>query len=255
MPILMLFLMFLPITSIAQSGVTDEILQHMDDELNIGGDIFSNFQEDIESAQVLEDERFYRFGRFYSVNLGFGITSFLNNRGNAYNDKFPSFMLSLNYFFNFHSSLVMGAELSNHVMDIDFPTVRSTTPIGRINVSMLRAFIGYRYYLETNDLSAIFTNSNPYFTARFEYWYQTNKFQEAGFDKETGGGVGAGIGVGVEFPLKLKERYLGFEMLIHPVSLLDSDSKEYNPTAVGQPGFSDLNGPAYSLFLSINETW
>ena len=43
---------------------------NIDSDLNVGGDIFSDFNEDLEASQVMEDERFYRYSRFFAVNLG-----------------------------------------------------------------------------------------------------------------------------------------------------------------------------------------
>ena len=66
--------------SFAQTPVQDF---NMEDDFNVGGDIFSDFNEDLESSQVMEDERFYRYSRFFSLNLGLGVTSFTGNRGLA----------------------------------------------------------------------------------------------------------------------------------------------------------------------------
>ena len=44
-----------------------------EDDLNISGDIFSDFNEDIESSKIFEDERFYRYGRFYSLAMSMGM--------------------------------------------------------------------------------------------------------------------------------------------------------------------------------------
>ena len=42
----------------------------VDDDLNVGGDIFTDFNEDLEASQVLEDERYYRHGRFFCLPNG-----------------------------------------------------------------------------------------------------------------------------------------------------------------------------------------
>jgi len=47
----------------------------MDDDLTIDGDIFNDFNEDLEATQVLEDERFYRYGRFFQAMIGLGTTT------------------------------------------------------------------------------------------------------------------------------------------------------------------------------------
>ena len=88
---------------------SDQIMQELEDDTTLnGGDIFSDFNEDLESSQVLEDERFYRYGRFFSVNLGGGITTFTGNRGQAYEDNHPTFHLSTNYFLDFQKAIVAG---------------------------------------------------------------------------------------------------------------------------------------------------
>ena len=46
---------------------------------------------------MTEDERFYRYGRFFSFALGLGLTSYDGNRGSAYINQPPSFALQLNY--------------------------------------------------------------------------------------------------------------------------------------------------------------
>jgi hypothetical protein len=73
---LITFILFLfSFNSFAQIGLGfDE-----DDELNVGGDIFQDFNEDLEASQVMEDERFYRYSRFAAVNLGVGVTTFDGN--------------------------------------------------------------------------------------------------------------------------------------------------------------------------------
>lgn len=49
----------------AQAGVPGSLENIEDDDLNIGGDIFNDFNESLDEAQVVEDERFYRYGRFF----------------------------------------------------------------------------------------------------------------------------------------------------------------------------------------------
>ena len=61
------------------------------DDLNIGGDIFSDFNEDLEDKQMMEDERFFKYGRFFSFSLYMGLTSFDGNRGSIYNNDPPTF--------------------------------------------------------------------------------------------------------------------------------------------------------------------
>ena len=121
---------------------------------------------------------------------------------------------------------------------------------------MLRAFFGYRYYIDTSDLGTAITFSNPYFVGRFEYWYTTNKFVDlSGLDDETGGGVGLGLGFGLEFPIKLRESYLGVEFLIHQVNFFDKYTQDYAPKNPDGPGYEDLTGKAWTVLVSYVINW
>ncbi len=256
-----LLLFCLSSSSFTQSQVSDEILESMDDDLSVGNDIFTDFQENVESAQILEDERFYRYGRFFSVNLGIGHTTFTGNRGTAFKDKFPTFHFSLTYFLDFLSAINFGVEFSKHQMTIDFQTRRfpRTDEIGAIDVSIIRPFLAYRFYIDTSNLSSVFTYSNPYFTGRVEYWYQTNKFLDSPTiiegGQEKGGGLGGGFGFGLEFPLEFKKRYLGIEALVHPVNYFDGDVTSWRPSTGNTVGYDDLKGLGWSVKTTFNLTW
>jgi hypothetical protein len=56
-----------PSQTFAQEAAND-IFAADDDDLNVGGDIFTDFSEDVENAKLVEDERFYRYGRFFCFN-------------------------------------------------------------------------------------------------------------------------------------------------------------------------------------------
>ncbi|MBT3584924.1 MAG: hypothetical protein HN509_08455 [Halobacteriovoraceae bacterium] len=229
-----------------------------EDDLNIGGDIFNDFNEDVEAAQVLEDERFYRYGRFFSFQVGLGLTSFDGNRGNAYENDPPTFNLGLNYFLDFASSFGMGFDFSKHHIFIDFPTLAFADPVGLIDVSMFRVYFAYRYYIDTSNLGTAITYANPYFVGRMEYWYVTNKFRDqTNLGDDNGGGLGFGFGFGGEFPIKLKESYIGVEFVFHTVNFHDKFTQNYkaplsNPDG---PGFDDLSGNAYSTVISYVINW
>ena len=193
---LLMLITLSPISSYAQD---DFDLLDSSNDLNVGGDIFSDFNDDLEASQVFEDERFYRYSRFFSFNLGLGITDFTGNRGAAYTfDDHPTFHMSFNLFLDFQFSIALGVEFSKHTMIFDtfslgYPTVQP----GAIEISMLRTFLAFRYYVDTANLGTAITYSNPYFALRLEYWDQTNKFVERegeDFADQSGGGVGMGIG-------------------------------------------------------------
>jgi hypothetical protein len=249
-------LLFISFNSFAQIGLGfDE-----DDDLNVGGDIFQDFNEDLEASQVMEDERFYRYSRFASVNLGVGATTFDGNRGLAYTDNHPSFGMSVMYFLDFQNVFIIGFEYSQHTMFIDtFVNGYKDQIIGAVETSFLRPFIGIRYYIDTSDLGTAITYSNPYFVGRVEYWYQTNTFSERDdLSDETGGGIGIAGGVGLEFPIELKKSYFNIEFLFHTVNYFDKFTQDYRKIPEGQEvdgneskyGYEDLSGNAYSVFFN-----
>ena len=254
------------ISSISYAQFTPPGFQE-DEDLDIGGDIFSDFNEDLEAAQVMEDERFYRYSRFVSLNLGVGVTTFSGNRGLAYEDNHPSFGIGLMYFLDFQNVFVMGFEYSRHTMFIDtFVDGYKTQIIGAVETSLLRPYFGFRYYIDTSDLGTAITYSNPYFIGRFEYWYQTNSFPEAeSISDESGGGIGLGFGAGLEFPIEIKKSYFNVEFLVHQVNFFDKYTMDYRKipddevdTDNGGPseyGYEDLTGNVISVFFNYVISW
>lgn len=239
----------------AQDG-TNDIFAADDDDLNIGGDIFTDFSEDIENAKVVEDERFYRFGRFFCFNASLGLTTFDGNRGIAYSNLPPTFGISFTFFKDFQTALALGLEMSRHSMYLKDKVQGWTAAPGMIDVSMLRVFFGYRYYIETTNLGTAITYSNPYLVGRMEYWYQTNKFlSQSQLPNQIGGGLGFGLGGGLEFPIELKESYWGVEFLVHTVNFFDKNTTNYTPDVPDGYGFSDLGGNVYSLMVSYVFNW
>ena len=115
--LIIIFIIQLKSLAMAQSG------DFMDDDIELGSDIFSDFSEDITQKEMAEDERFYRYGRFFSFEVGFGGTFFDGNRGAAYKNDPPSIGLQLNYFMGFNLSLGLGFTFSKHHFFIDGPTV------------------------------------------------------------------------------------------------------------------------------------
>tara|TARA_Y100000782_G_scaffold21482_1_gene23305 strand:+ start:76282 stop:77103 length:822 start_codon:yes stop_codon:yes gene_type:complete len=251
-------LLLLPSLAQAQVGVAVDPFAVEEDDLNIGGDIFSDFNEDIESAQIAEDERFYRYGRFFSFQIGLGVTTFDGNRGAAYEDNPPTYNIGINYFMDFRNSFAMGFEYSKHNFVLEDETFgfQGQGAVGLVDVSMLRIYFAPRYYIDTADLGTAITYSNPYLTARLEYWYVNNKFrdQDGVVPDDSGGGLGVGLGGGFEFPIKIKESYLGVEVLWHSVSFHDKFTQNYRSVNGGQ-GYDDLSGNAYSVIVSYVINW
>jgi hypothetical protein len=215
-----------------------------EDDINVSSDIFQDFNEDLEANQVMEDERFYRYARFYSVMLGIGFTTFTDNRGIAYEDNHPSFNFGLLYFLDFQNAFIMGIAYSKHTMFIDTYVNSSPTQIiGAVETNMLRPYVGFRYYIDTTDLGTAITYSNPYFVGRVEYWYQTNVFTERdGFSDKEGGGLGMGIGAGLEFPIEIKKTYFNVEFLYHTVSFFDKYTQDYRQIPADDISQTGCNG-------------
>jgi hypothetical protein len=250
---------------------TDQMMQEIEDDTAVGADIFSDFNEDLESAQALEDERFYRYGRFFSVNLGAGITTFTGNRGRAYEDNHPTFHLSTNYFLDFQRVIGLGLEYSKHTAIYD--TVVNGYPnngrLGAVVTDYIRTFVAYKYYIDTADLGTAITYSNPHFIGRLEYWNQTNKFiDQPTLPTQKGGGIGTGLGMGLEFPVELKHSYISVEFLYHVVNFFDKFTQDYrrledDPKTTADDdavknstyGFDDLAGNVISVIMTYNFTW
>ena len=251
-------------TAFAQEASND-IFAADDDDLNVGGDIFSDFNEDVDNAKLVEDERFYRYGRFFSFNASLGLTTFDGNRGIAYENQPPSFGLSFTFFKDFQTALNLGLEFSKHSMFLKdpvkgFPNAKNPDGTdaapGYVDISMLRVFLGYRYYIDTANLGTAITYSNPYLIGRLEYWYQTNKYEDqTELPKDIGGGIGFGLGFGLEFPIEIKESYLGLEFLVHSVNFPDKNTQKYAPLHDGGYGFENLGGNAYSTMVSYVFNW
>lgn len=236
-----------------------------DEELNVGGDIFQDFNEDLEATQVMEDERFYRYSRFFSLMMGLGLTTFNDNRGLAYEDNHPSFNFAVMYFMDFQNAFVMGIAYSKHTMFIDTFVLGSDSQIiGAVETNMLRPYMGFRYYVDTSDLGTAITYSNPYFTGRLEYWYQTNTFPERDFADVEGGGVGFGVGAGLEFPIDIKNTYFNVEFLWHRVNFFDKYTQDYRQLSDEQAaelgvtseyGYEDLRGDVFTLMMNYVISW
>lgn len=249
----------------AQFGGND-IIDIDTDDLNNGGDIFSDYSEDIDSANQLEDERFFSHGRFYTFSFNTGLTTFTGNRGLVTEDDNPSWGLQVSYFLNFRVSYQLGIEFSKHSMFFSGSTFGSGADrvYQLIEVSMLRPYFGVRYHIDTSNLNTALTYSNPYLTARLEYWYQKNKFsgQEEFIPTESGGGIGLGIGGGLEFPIVLREYYIGIEFLYHTVNFFDKETIQYREletdTPVSNPtveSIEDLTGDAFTFMVSYIINW
>ena len=228
-----------------------------EEDFELGGDIFTDFSEDLTTADMAEDERYYRYGRFFSFQMGMGTTFYDGNRGAAYLNDPPTIGFQVNYFMNFRVSVGMGFTLSRHHFFIDGPTAGfPVNAPGLIQVDALRTYFGYRYYIDTANLGTAITYSNPYFTGRMDYWYITNKFEDqSNLDDDTGGGIGFAVGGGFEFPIEIKKTYIGVEFLFHGVNFHDKFTQKFRAINGSVQAFDDLNGNAYSTVMYYVLNW
>src|SRR5690554_2294222 len=264
-PVKKILFIALLFSGLAHAQFSSQMMDMMDDDISLGSDIFNDFNEDLESSQQLEDERFYRYGRFFSVNLGGGFTTFTGNRGNAFNDNHPSFHLSVNYFLDFHRVITLGVEYSKHTAIFDYVTngYKNQGNLGAVVSDNTRAFFGYKYYIDTTDLGTAITYSNPHLIGRIEYWYITSKFiDHDNIPKQKDGGIGTALGVGLEFPIELKKSYISVQALYHVVNFFDKYTQDYRAHVVdgetippGTRGYDDLAGNVISFIITYNFTW
>ncbi len=240
----------------------DDFSSNFDDDLSANNnDIFSDFQEDVGSKEVQEDERFYRYGRFVSTAFGVGVTTFTGNRGKAYHDQHPTLSVGFIYFSDFQSAFGIGLEYSKHFMYLDNETVDTANEnYGTIEITFIRPHLAYRYYFDTADLSSLLTYANPYFIGRLEYWYQSRKFRDYDGSSDSSGAIGASAGMGIEIPVDLKKNFIGLQFLAHKVTLQDTDNGQFevgNNCTAGEKcyGYSDLKGMGYSIITSYLFSW
>ena len=247
--------------SVAQAQFGGRVLDEFkSDDLVIGGDIFDNFNENLEAQEVLEDERFLRYGRFFTLNMGLGLTDFTGNRGQAYQDQPPTLNFSVMAFTNFRTSFVLGLSYSKHSMFFPSQVEKDSSPeggpLGLVEVNILRTYTGFRYYIDTSDLNTALTYSNPYFSMRFEYWNLNNEFiDRSDLADDEGGGLGIGFGGGLEFPIRLKRSYINYEFLVHTVNFHDRLTNDYQPIEDQGFGFNNLTGLGVSSMLNYVISW
>lgn len=253
--------LFITFSSLLVHAQVDDWSSNFDDDLSSSNDIFTDFQEDLGSKEVQEDERFYRYGRFVSASFGMGVTSFTGNRGKAYHDEHPTLSFGLIYFSDFQSAFGVGLEYSKHYMYLDTPTIETgTESYGAIEVTFMRPYLSYRYYLDTSDLSSLLTYANPYFTGRLEYWYQNRKFSDYDGSSDSSGSIGASLGLGIEIPIDLKKNFIGIQVLAHQVTFEDTDNGQFEfdeDCTAGDKcyGYSDLKGMGFSIITSYLFSW
>jgi hypothetical protein len=231
-------------------------------DFELGGDIFNDYSEGIESAKILERENYFNYSNFFSVDFFIGWTTFDGNRGMAYQENSsPGFSLGTNYYFEPNVTFGIGFAYSQNYFTIDQPVNGYPNPQqlpGNITVDNWRFFGSMRYYIDTTNLGSALTFANPYFVGRLEYWGVGYKFKnQPTLPSERGKGMGWAGGIGLQFPLKMKTYNFGVEFLVHSVNWSDRFTQAYAPLPQGSEhysgyGYANLNGLAFDLFMGFN---
>lgn len=231
-------------------------------DFELGGDIFNDYSEGIESTRIQERENFFNYSNFFSVDFNIGWTTFDGNRGQAFQENSsPGFGLGVNYYFESNVTFGTGFNYTQNYFTIDEPVYGYPDPLalpGNITVENWRYYGSLRYYIDTSNLGSALTFANPYLVGRLEYWDVTYKFKNQPiYPDQKGKGVGWGFGLGLQFPLKMKQYNIGVEFLVHSVDWSDKYTQAYAPIEKdGQPvsgyGYENLNGLAYDLFMGFN---
>lgn len=198
---------------------------------------FADYVPFEDEYDVDENERFMYFGRFFAVGLGAGTQTFGGNIGKLYNTALPTFHFNLLYFFDFRFAGQLHFSSASHSF--------SAAPNGYVEASLLKLGIDLKYYVDTKNLSAPLTASNPYIIAGVANTFRSQIFHHFGnTDKDTALTLGAGVGF--EFALKPRKISLGTEFRVEQVFFQDRFSQEYLVS-----GIEDTTGALFSFTTNI----
>lgn len=209
---------------------------------------FSEYGEFDSSEDEAADEKFFQYGRFFGVGLGFGNTSATGNAGKLYQGGFPTVGLRIDYWFDFQFALRLAVENSKHNYNL--------APDGATDVNHFRTTIQVKYYLDTRDLSAPITFIGPHVILGGGFYQRTDNVGSGEEDSSTAGSVeaqttfGFNAGLGLELTLKPKKTYLQLEGMMHFVQWGD----QYDPRFQSS-GISDRSGNWLSGMVGIMWTW
>jgi hypothetical protein len=207
---------------------------------------FSEYGEFDNNEDEESDERFFQFGRFFGLGLGFGMTTASGNAGLLYQGGFPTLELKLDYWFNFFFALQVNVQNSKHNYD--------RPEHGPTDVNLFRTLFQLKYYFDTNNLAAPVTFVSPHLIAGGGYYSRTDNI---------GAGAGTGSsqivsysafgfngGGGLELTITPKRTYIQFEGLVHFAQFADNLSHEF-----ADSGVPDRTGPWLTGMVSVMFTW
>ncbi len=198
---------------------------------------FSDYVPFEDEYEVDEDERFMYFGRFFGVSVGTGSQFFGGNIGRLYNLALPTFEVRLLYFFDFRMVGQASVSSANHAFH--------AVPNNFVEVNLLRVNVDFKYYLETSNLSADLTSTNPYLIAGVGQITRTQVFHDLDFVGKDRA-LAISVGGGLEIALQSRKTSIGIEARVHQVFFKDRFEEEYLAS-----GIPDTTGPLFSSYVGI----
>ena len=117
---IILFFFLISLSAWAQDATFDD----GEADFELGGDIFNDYSEGIESTRIQERENFFNYSNFFSVDFNIGWTTFDGNRGQAFEENSsPGFGLGVNYYFESNVTFGTGFNYTQNYFTIDEPVL------------------------------------------------------------------------------------------------------------------------------------
>lgn len=201
---------------------------------------YGEFDEDKEENETL---KFFQYGRFFGASLGLGAESVTGNRGLLWQGGFPYMNVKLHCWLDFQAALELGIAIVSHDYE-------SKTLGGGTTVSVTNLGLGFRYYFDTRDLSAVLTFAHPHLLLGAGS-YSKSEFTQATGATDTDNAFGFQMGGGLEFPITTKSLY--FTMTSTYQYVFYKDRK--NTSFAQQDKIADLTGGFITFVGGLMFTW
>ena len=216
----------------------EQSLDSQDDYRDTPYTKYGEFNEEEDEAEAA---LFFRFGRFFGVSLGVGISSATGNRGLLWQGGFPLISVKMHYWFNFNFAIDLElANASHFFIDTDSSTV---------DVTLLMLSSHLKYYINTSDLTAAVTFASPYLVFGGGAFTKT-EFSPTSGNEDIDSKFGVTLGAGLEFVASPKEVYIAIEGVVSFVNFEDRNTTDFS----GQ-GVSDLGGAFARVSANVMFTW
>jgi hypothetical protein len=234
-------LLFAASTALGAENSKERTLQPEEDDHS--STPFTEYGEFNEEAEEAADTKFFQYGRFFGVSLGFGYQGIAGNRGLLYQGGFPAVDFKVHYWFDFNVALDLGIYTATHFFDI--PSQGE-----HVDVRLLQAGLSIKYFFDTKNLTAAISFANPYLLVGFGSYTKTETSTlEEQTDPDTV--VGLNAGGGLEFAVRPRKTYFQIEGRLHFPQFKDTFLGRFK----GATGIEDLSGAFYTVVGSILFTW